>query len=827
MPMIKSIQFSLLSPQMIKDMAVAEIVRAELYDNDGFPLEDGPMDPRLGIIDPGLKCRTCGLSMGACQGHFGYIQLIKPIINVLYSKLIYRILKMTCSACSRVISKSPTTTIKKCPHCGAEQKGIRFEKPYSYIEGENTPLNAIQIRERLEKIPDEDLKEIEFYGGRPEWLIITLLPVPPVITRPSITLETGERSEDDLTHKIVDIIRINQRLKENMEIGAPDFIIDDLRELLQYHVATFLDNELSGIPAARHRSGRPLKTLSDRLKSKEGRFRHNLAGKRVNFSARTVISPDPNISINEVGVPLIVAKELTVPVSVQDNNIEYLRQLIMMTPLWPSVNYVIRPDGKKKKVTEENKEEISKEISPGYVIERHLQNGDIVLFNRQPSLHRMSIMAHRVRVTPWRTLTLNLCVCAPYNADFDGDEMNLHVLQTEEARGEAQMLMEVQRQIRSPRYGGPIIGCEQDHISGNYILTLKDNLVTREEAFKLLSGLGVKVELPAKKTMTGKEFFSYLLPNTLNIEFKTKMWKSPCKKEECPHDDYVVVRKGELKAGIIDSKAIGRESGKLIDIIEKEYGTDVVHKFLDRVSLLGIKYLDMKGFTLGLDDIDLSEEANKNIKEAIIKGEGEVERLISQYKEGKLELLPGRSEKESLEDRILEALARVSEDAGKIVEESVKYNCAIAMARSGARGSLTHITQLSALVGQARILGERVHRGFRGRTLPHFKLGDLSPAAHGFISHGYKVGLNPFEFFFDAMSGRGSLMDKSLRTRHSGYLERRLMNALQDLKVEYDGTVRDNRKIIIQFTPGEDGIDPAKSEWGTLDVRSIVQSVLT
>jgi DNA-directed RNA polymerase subunit A' len=801
---------------MIKKMSAVEIVKPELYDNDGFPLEGGVMDPKLGIIDPGLRCRTCGKGMGGCYGHFGYIELTRPVVHVMYSKLISRILKMICSSCGRVIASSPTTTIKKCPHCGIEQKPVRFEKPYAFIEGESQ-LTSLEIRSRFEKIPEEDLPKLGVNGGRPEWLIITLLPVPPVVVRPSITLETGERSEDDLTHKLVDIIRINQRLKENIEIGAPDFIIADLWELLQYHVATFLDNELSGIPAARHRSGRPLKTLADRLKSKEGRFRQNLAGKRVNYAARTVISPDPSISINEVGVPLIIAKELTIPVAVQENNIEALRQLIMRTPTWPSANYVVRPDGKKKKVTEENREEICKEIMTGYVIERHLQNGDVVLFNRQPSLHRMSIMAHRVRVTPWRTLTLNLCVCAPYNADFDGDEMNLHVLQTEEARAEAKFLMEVQRHIRSPRFGGPIIGCEHDHVSGNYLLTKNDTTLTREEAFKLLLDSGVSIDLQKKKNFTGKEIFSRLLPKGLNLEFKSKTDEENGK---------VVIKDGELVSGIIDSKAIGRESGKLIDIIEKEYGTDVAHKFIDNVAALGIKYLDKIGFTIGLDDIDVKQDALLKIKAVIDRGEKEVDNLVNLYKENKIQLLPGRSDAESLESHILETLAKVSEDIGKIINDSIGSSNALIMAKSGARGSMTHIMQLAASVGQAKILGERVHRGFRDRTLSHFNVGDLSAGAHGFISNSFRSGLTPFEFFFDAMSGRESLMDKSLRTRHSGYLERRLMNALQDLKVEYDHTIRDNRKIIIQFVPGEDNIDPAKSDWGILDVRSIVQAVL-
>ncbi len=357
-------------------------------------------------------------------------------------------------------------------------------------------------------------------------MVLTVLPVPPVTVRPSITLETGERSEDDLTHKLVDILRINQRLVENMEAGAPQLIVEDLWELLQYHVTTYFDNEASGVPPARHRSGRPLKTLAQRLKGKEGRFRSNLSGKRVNFSARTVISPDPNISINEVGVPEMIAKEVTVPVHVNDWNIKQMKEHINNGPkVHPGANYVIRLDGRKIRVLDETKEAILEMLEPGFIVERHLKDGDIVLFNRQPSLHRMSMMAHEVKVLPYKTFRLNLCVCPPYNADFDGDEMNMHVFQTDESRAEAKSLMRVQEHILSPRFGGPIIGAIHDHISGAYLLTRTGSNFTEEQAFQIIRKAKLPIPKRKHRDWTGKEIFSLLLPENLNMQYKAEICK--------------------------------------------------------------------------------------------------------------------------------------------------------------------------------------------------------------------------------------------------------------------------------------------------------------
>ncbi|RLF43432.1 MAG: DNA-directed RNA polymerase subunit A', partial [Thermoplasmata archaeon] len=659
----------------------------------------------------------------------------------------------------------------------------------------------------------------------------------PVTTRPSITLETGERSEDDLTHKLVDIIRINQRLQENRDAGAPQLIVEDLWELIQYHITTYFDNQTAGIPPARHRSGRALKTLAQRLKGKEGRFRSNLSGKRVNFSARTVISPDPNLSINEVGVPIKMARELTVKVRVTPYNIEEVKELVRRGPFpeppkgkiyIPGVNYITRPDGRRIKVTEENAETVAERVEVGAIAERQLNDGDIVLFNRQPSLHRMSMMAHKVRVLPYKTFRMNLAVCPPYNADFDGDEMNLHVLQSEEARGEAEVLMKVQENILSPRFGGAIIGAIHDHITGCFLLTHHNRVFDKDDAVRILSAIDYKGEINDK--MSGKEIFSKILPKEINLEYKAQSCINcdECLKEQCPYDSYVVIKNGVLEKGVIDEKSIGAFKGVILEYIARKYGMDAARDFIDRVTKLGIAAITTIGFTTGIDDEDMPEEANIQREEQLAKASEKINQLIKAYNNGELEEIPGRSLEETLEMEIMRVTGRTRDQMGEIAGHYLGMgNSAVIMARSGARGSMLNLSQMAGCVGQQAVRGERISRGYMNRTLPHFKKGDLGAEARGFVASNYKKGLTPTEYFFHSMGGREGLVDTAVRTSRSGYMQRRLINALENLKMEDDGTVRTTYGDIIQFNYGEDGVDPAKSIRGkAVDIDNIVSEVL-
>ncbi len=880
---IETIEFGLMSPEEYRNMSVTKIITADTYDDDGFPIDMGLMDPRLGVIDPGLQCKTCGKRSGRCEGHFGHIELAAPVVHPGFSKLIRRLLRGTCHDCARLllddsqqeeyrekletareleedvsdVMKSAIRSARKagtCPHCEAEQKDVKHDKPTTYYE-DGQKLMPSDIRDRFERIPDDDLRVLGINAdrARPEWMILTVLPVPPVTARPSITLDSGQRSEDDLTHKLVDIIRINQRFMENREAGSPQLIIEDLWELLQYHVTTFVDNEISGTPPAHHRSGRPLKTLSQRLKGKEGRFRGSLSGKRVNFSSRTVISPDPTISVNEVGVPEEIAKEMTLKVKVTENNIEEIVEYVRRGPEdHPGANYVKREDGRRLKVKDKNAEALAERmLTPegagpmagegdeeeeeagasdddadpqglGWTVERHLTDGDVVLFNRQPSLHRMSMMAHEVVVMPYKTFRLNTTVCPPYNADFDGDEMNMHVVQSEEALAEAEVLMKVQEHILSPRFGGPIIGAIQDHISGTYLLTHEEELFDESQALDLLRKTSV-TELPeADEEIDGDEHwygdtvFSLLLPDGLDMEFESSA------------GDTVVIEDGELLEGTIDEDAVGSFVGEIVETVAKIYGMDRTARFIDDVSSLAIRSIMHFGFSFGISDEDLPEEAREEIDVGIEEAEEEVERLIETYERGELESLPGRSLEETLEMKIMQALGKARDSAGEIAEQYLEDdNPGVVMADSGARGSMLNLTQMAGCVGQQAVRGERINRGYENRTLSHFKEDDLSADARGFVRHSYKEGLEPREFFFHAMGGREGLVDTAVRTSKSGYLQRRLINALQELEAQYDGTVRNSENDIVQFEYGEDGTDPMKMPDGdAVDVDAIADRVL-
>ncbi|MCH2649330.1 MAG: hypothetical protein MKZ57_05880 [Candidatus Poseidoniaceae archaeon] len=1018
---IASIRFGLMDPSEIRKMSAVEVKTADTYKDDGHAYRQGLMDPHMGVIEPGLVCPTDNCKYDESPGHFGHIQLELPVIHIGFVGLIKTALKATCNSCSKILLHDEPNTHpsnpelseqdyyrtrvrdiilkhgvgstefskiikeiekvtsgakrKVCMHCGAAQGKITLDKPTTFKEkletqgaGKETErkLNPRDVREWLSSIPVEHLIFIGMdTQNRPEWTVLKVLPVPPITVRPSITLDSGDRSEDDLTHKLVDVLRINQRLRENRDSGAPQLIVEDLWELLQYHVTTYFDNQTSGIPPARHRSGRTLKTLTQRLKGKEGRFRSNLSGKRVNFCARSVISPDPYLGVNEVGVPEKIARELTVPIRVTMRNREQMRQMILRGPdVHPGVNYIIRGDKRRVRINSRSrfinagyrchnpecmeettlrpdlhqvmpapnflpglviKKEISRSVvapsievtnyvadnestlanlrgedrdgnalekddprailhyrwmweleqldkvtpdpvpehleitcphcgsptdewgertavedrlstfdrdgnpKPGMLVERHLIDGDVAIFNRQPSLHRMSMMVHEVRVMQGHTFRFNLAVCTPYNADFDGDEMNLHVIQSEEARAEAKILMRVQEHILTPRYGGAVIGGIHDHISGAYLLSRPGTLISVEHGLEMLGNIGWTGSLPevvkddnGKDSFRGQDIISLIIPDNIHLRFRSRS------------NDDVVVKNGSVE-GTLDKRAIGAEDGRLLDAIVQTNGPEKGAKFLDEFTQLSIAACTALGFTTGIDDEDLSPESLAAIEKANADARKLVEEELEAFgKDGKgYETRPGRTPRETLEENIMVMLDEGKQKAGDIAKDELNQsgstNAAVNMAISGARGSMDNLTMMAGSIGQAKVRGKRLERGYNDRVLAHFKRGGRGALDRGFISNSFKRGLEPTEFFMLSVSGRESLVDTAVRTAKSGYMQRRLINAMDDLKVYDDEmlSVRNTANRIIQFSYGEDGIDPSRGVHGSpFNIDVIVDEAL-
>lgn len=684
-----------------------------------------------------------------------------------------------------------------------------------------TPQMALNI---FRHISTEDIKRMGLSNdyARPEWMIITVLPVPPPPVRPSISVDggNGPRGEDDLTYKLGDIIRANGNVRRCETEGSPAHVVNEFEQLLQFHVATYMDNDIAGQPQALQKSGRPVKSIRARLKGKEGRLRGNLMGKRVDFSARTVITGDPNLSLDEVGVPRSIARTLTYPETVTPYNIQKLHQLVKNGPNeHPGAKYVIRDTGERIDLRHHKRAgEIS--LQYGWKVERHIVDGDYIIFNRQPSLHKESMMGHRVRVMPYSTFRLNLSVTSPYNADFDGDEMNLHVPQSEETRAEINQLCMVPLNIVSPQRNGPLMGIVQDTLCGIYKMCRRDVFLTKEQVMNILLWVpdwdGVIPQPAIVKPLsmwTGKQILSLVIPTGLNLLRGSEEGFSPL------NDDGLLISGGELMYGLLNKKSVGASGGGVIHIVFNEKGPEAAMNFFNGAQTVVNYWLLHNGFSIGIGDTIPDRHTIQQIENAVNNQKLEVLEITRSATENELESLPGMNVRETFESKVSKALNKARDDAGTVTEKSLKdLNNATQMARSGSKGSTINISQMTAVVGQQSVEGKRIPFGFKYRTLPHFTKDDYSPESRGFVENSYLRGLTPTEFFFHAMAGREGLIDTAVKTAETGYIQRRLVKALEDVMAKYDGTVRNSLGDIVQFVYGEDGLDGVHIESQRVDI---------
>ena len=852
---VKGIQFSVLGPDEIIKRSVVEINKTDTYAGSE-PIIGGLFDSRMGVLEHNRICCTCEQKNIFCPGHFGHIALAKPVFHAMFFDIVKKLLNCVCYKCSKCLISpdtehkdfkndmakiisiknnqkrweayyklcNTTTKLRSCGDdggfgCGAlrptkiykenAMKIIAEWKDKKKDEKISQEFTAEDILKIFKRITEREMEMMGFIPkwNRPEWMICTVLPVPPPAVRPSIIEENGQRREDDLTHKLSDIIKTNNSIIDKIKKGASEDTIKYITMLLQYHVFTFINNQIPGLAPSQQRNGRKLKSVSDRMKKKEGRIRGNLNGKRVDQSARSVITPDPYISIDELGVPIKVAINITFPETVNQYNIEKMRELVMNgSNNWPGAKYIKKNNTTINLKYSKDLKQNSNDLKYGDVVHRHLKDGDFVLFNRQPSLHKMSMMCHKVVIMPYQTFRLNVLDTPPYNADFDGDEMNLHCPQSVQTMNELMDIAAVPYMILAPRDGKPIIEVVQDTLLGSYRLT-KDITNIQDKTLANIqmvnSYFGGSLKKPDKKyTYTGKEAYSQILPPGLYINRKNKK------------DERVVINNSELEKGNLDKNVFHGITTGLIPVIYHDYGPFETRKFLDNTQRLVCRWLLTAGFSVGISDLVTDKETDKNLKNKIKEMKTKAYDKLDEIRRGTIDNNSIFNNEEYIEREIIGILNETTSEVGKIGLSQIdeNKNRMINMVKSGSKGKETNVAQMIACVGQQNVDGKRITYGFTDRTLPHFTKYDDGPEARGFVKNSFISGLSPQEVFFHAMGGREGLIDTAVKTSETGYIQRRLVKAMEDSKIHYDNTVRTAIGSIIQYIYGEDGMNGCKIE---------------
>ncbi|KAJ9479139.1 DNA-directed RNA polymerase I subunit RPA190 [Pseudozyma hubeiensis] len=753
-------------------------------------------------------------------------------------------------------------------------------------------------------------------GASADSFFVSVLAVPPTRFRPASIMGdmTFENSQNELltnvlktTFAIRDQITELARLvskKDFPELG-PDASDADYRAAeallikgredtrrkvlnsmmqLQVDVNSFIDASKNPMPL---RQGQlPPPGVKQGLEKKEGLFRKHMMGKRVNFAARSVISPDVNIETNEIGVPPVFARKLTYPEPVTVHNVQLMRQLVINGPFkYPGAVAIRSEDGTETQLDKLSVEErtalanqlltpqehSSKQARGTFAglgsstrtpiankqVLRHLRDGDILLLNRQPTLHRPSMMAHKARVLVGeKTIRMHYANCNSYNADFDGDEMNMHFPQSQAARAECYYVANTDNQYLTPTSGNPLRGLIQDHVVAGVWMTSKNTLYTRAEYQQILYGAlrpegkytggGRVLTVPPalrkpEPLWTGKQVISTVLLNVkptkadgLNLTSKAKvagrMWGKDHASEET-----VIIEDGELLQGVLDKAAFGASSFGLVHAIFEIYGSETAGKLLSILSRLFTKFLQTNAFSCRMDDLLLSKEgdewrrstldASKNqgkgvaMKTVGLEGEDENDpdtdrnlriRLEEVLRDDdKLAVLDGEmmSSSNAIGNKIIEACL----PAGlykKFPENNMQM-----MTGSGAKGTPVNVSSISCLLGQQALEGRRVPLMVSGKSLPSFRPFETSARAGGFVSGRFLTGIRPQEYFFHCMAGREGLIDTAVKTSRSGYLQRCLIKHLEGVHIQYDNTVRNADGSILQFNYGEDALDTTKSKY--------------
>ena len=815
----------------------------------GEPTIGGVSDPRLGSTNASRDCNTCGQDSDGCECHMGHVTLPVPMYNAIFILKIRKILACLCLECSRIPIMTDSTafknilnfhtlqsrldeikrvvnSVKLCPFCKSQIPNVRKDsKEKKDRKDKDIDVLTVYV-EYITKVKDDDdskkkeqsdvflLSSEDVYKildnmddqtistflldpsvFRPSDLLHYHWPISAPSIRPSIKADylADHTSEDDLTKKSLDVVRQCDKIKGLIDSGKYDKA-EKLFNFLQSNINVFA---IGSKNSTDNKGTKVFKSISQRSSGKEGRMRHTLEGKRTDFCARSVISSDPNLSISEGGIPLQVAMILTIDVTVRKDNIAELTTYVRNGRYeYPGANYV-RPRNAAIKVKVDLKH-TNKFINlrEGDIVQRHLQDGDPVLFNRQPSLHKLGIMCHRSRIIRNPALSvfrLNVNVTDPYNADFDGDEMNVYLAQHAQCMVEYYLLANVDKHIITPAYSTPSMSFKQDTPAGIYTMTENNVPIDWHYAMNVMMHIEGSTKIPKKKNMNSHELFSEIIPPMINY---------------CKYDDdgnkIVEIINGELIQGRVTGPVLAKG---LIMAIWDRYGPMKTRIFIDNAQRLAEMMIFHKGISIGYKDILGTEEIKQKTKEEIFGKMIEANKMLTE-----IENNPDLVDYDIFERHLFSTLdivrPNVSNMATKMLADTGNMFHMHVISKS--KGNSDNIGSIMGTIGQQVLKFARIEKSVNDRSLPHICKGDDGPRARGYIINSYKEGADPIEFWQYHEAGREGIIRAAIGTAETGYQQRRLIKALESIKVENDGTVRTSDGIILQLLYGDNQLDQVK-----------------
>ncbi len=868
---VHSIDFALLSADDVRRQSVVEVTETALSDRN-IPRDGGVNDLRMGTVQR-VVCKTCRNATGTCPGHFGHIELVEPVFHPLYVDVAIKVLRCVCTWCSELLMGSATDgarergnsrkvrlgaasasckAVRQCPSCGGRQPdyyrigmGVVRVFPEALEDPEeqkvaDTPFSARAALRILRHVSDETCAAVGLNPrrARPESFILEVVPVPPPCIRPSMSVGDNSRSrgQDDITVKLQDCIKINAHLRElaDKERASGALSTADTTQFQRYvdilslNLCLYFDKDvrLTGASTASRLRGKhntrlrqvnniprttPCKSLTQRLKGKRGRVRGNIMGKRVNFSSRTVITPDASLDADELGIPEAIARHQTMPERVNDRNMRDMARRVRNGPDHRFGAHVVEyGDGRTVSLANmECRDGVRLEV--GCVVHRNLKDGDPVVFNRQPSLHKESMMGHYARIMSGSTFRLPVMDTSPYNADFDGDEMNLHVPQSYAARAEVETIMLVRHQILSAQNNKPCIGSIQDTCVGSYLLTMDDVFLTRDEFFNFsmacrYSEVDAAAVVPAvlrpQILYTGRQLLSLAVPACVSLTKRTR--DLPCDGDyRMDAARHVVVRNGQVLSGTLCKQMTGKASGGIVHYACLDGSAERCMQFLSDNQRLVATWLCSNGFSVGIKDCSIPHAGNALVDKVMARARLYLDEHVG---DGALEDLSGAQEADAAA-----LLNRAFDTAGRVVCGHVaRDNAVLHMLDAGSKGSRLNMSQIMGCIGQTTVNGGRVKPCVAGgRTLPQFPAGSTDALASGWVQSSFVQGLTASEFFQHARGGREGLVDTSVKTAYTGYIQRRLAKLMEAITVAADGTVRNIHGMqVLSIRYGGDGICP-------------------